>query len=540
MFELVEPTERLARIRVAGVGGAGGNAINRMIDSGLDGVDFIAVNTDLQALHSSRADTVLQIGCVTTRGLGSGGDPDVGRHAVVEDETLVRDALEGSDMVFVTAGMGGGTGTGAAPVVARIARELGALTVGVVTKPFRFEGRVRLRQAEAGLAELRESVDTLIVIPNERLLEVVPPDTSMTEAFRFADTVLYEATRGIHDIIMKPHMVNLDFADVRSVMQGMGVALMGTGKATGENRAEIAARAAISSPLLEDVDIRGAKGVLVNLTSAEVSLKETNAVMSLVQEAAGDQAHIIFGYGIEPDLGDTLQVTVIATGFDRGGVYEPVARPAAAAAPEPEPVVVAETPVDFAEDSDGSSGDETPVLSWDEPVDEPADATIAAVRPDEAPAATGFEAPVLTFVEFEPDFAAADDDSGFAAERDESPADEPAVAPPLLRVMAAAAGSAVPLSVSPMSAAPAAAATTPAWPGMDAPLRFDDEESAVRTPPPAAAGRVARVDSNVVPLHEVRELSERLAPSGRRAAVPVGEASRRDLSEPAYTRKYLD
>ncbi|MDO9695765.1 MAG: cell division protein FtsZ [Candidatus Latescibacteria bacterium] len=542
MFELVEPTERLARIRVAGVGGAGGNAINRMIDSGLDGVDFIAVNTDLQALHSSRADTVLQIGCVTTRGLGSGGDPDVGRHAVVEDETLVRDALEGSDMVFVTAGMGGGTGTGAAPVVARIARELGALTVGVVTKPFRFEGRVRLRQAEAGLAELRESVDTLIVIPNERLLEVVPPDTSMTEAFRFADTVLYEATRGIHDIIMKPHMVNLDFADVRSVMQGMGVALMGTGKATGENRAETAARAAISSPLLEDVDIRGAKGVLVNLTSAEVSLKETNAVMSLVQEAAGDQAHIIFGYGIEPDLGDTLQVTVIATGFDRGGVYEPVARPAAAAAPEPdpEPVVVAQTPVEFAEDPDASSGNETPVLDWDDPVDEPADAALAAVRLDETPAAAAFEAPVLSFVEFEPDFAATAEDSGFAAERDESPADEPAAAPPLLRVMAAAAGSAVPLPVSPLSAAPAAATTTPAWTGMDAPLRFDDEESAVRTPPPAAAGRVARLDSNVVPLREVRELSDRLAPSGRRAAVPVGEASRRDLSEPAYTRKYLD
>jgi hypothetical protein len=376
----------------------------------------------------------------------------------------------------------------------------------VVTKPFRFEGRVRLRQAEAGLAELRESVDTLIVIPNERLLEVVPPDTSMTEAFRFADTVLYEATRGIHDIIMKPHMVNLDFADVRSVMQGMGVALMGTGKATGENRAEVAARAAISSPLLEDVDIRGAKGVLVNLTSAEVSLKETNAVMSLVQEAAGDQAHIIFGYGIEPDLGDTLQVTVIATGFDRGGVYEPVARPAAAAAPDPEPVVVAESPVDFAEDPD----------------------------------VAGIEAPVLSFVEFEPECAAADDNRGFAAEHDEPSADEPVAAPPALRVMAAAAGGAEPLSALPLSAVPAAAATTPVWPGMDAPLRFDDEESAARTPPPDTAGRAARLDSNVVPLHEVRELSDRLAPSGRRAAVPVGEASRRDLSEPAYTRKYLD
>ncbi|MBK6899168.1 MAG: cell division protein FtsZ [bacterium] len=540
MFELVEPTERLARIRVAGVGGAGGNAINRMIDSGLDGVDFIAVNTDLQALHSSRADTVLQIGCVTTRGLGSGGDPDVGRHAVVEDETLVRDALEGSDMVFVTAGMGGGTGTGAAPVVARIARELGALTVGVVTKPFRFEGRVRLRQAEAGLAELRESVDTLIVIPNERLLEVVPPDTSMTEAFRFADTVLYEATRGIHDIIMKPHMVNLDFADVRSVMQGMGVALMGTGKATGENRAEIAARAAISSPLLEDVDIRGAKGVLVNLTSAEVSLKETNAVMSLVQEAAGDQAHIIFGYGIEPDLGDTLQVTVIATGFDRGGVYEPVAKPAAAAAGIPaeaavEPVMTAEAPA--AAEPDAGLTDDGLLEDGEADIAEAAAATpFAAARLDETP--------VLSFVDFEPDFAepAAADETGAedepncedelalepAAGHDDEAASEAEPAPPFLRVMAAAAGTA---------AVSAAAPAAPAWPGTGATLRFDDEEAPA---PAAAVARAARVDSNVVPLHEVRELSERLAPSGRRTAAPVGEASRRDLSEPAYTRKYLD
>ncbi|MDO9170254.1 MAG: cell division protein FtsZ [bacterium] len=528
MFELVEPTERLARIRVAGVGGAGGNAINRMIDSGLDGVDFIAVNTDLQALHSSRADTVLQIGCVTTRGLGSGGDPDVGRHAVVEDETLVRDALEGSDMVFVTAGMGGGTGTGAAPVVARIARELGALTVGVVTKPFRFEGRVRLRQAEAGLAELRESVDTLIVIPNERLLEVVPPDTSMTEAFRFADTVLYEATRGIHDIIMKPHMVNLDFADVRSVMQGMGVALMGTGKATGENRAEVAARAAISSPLLEDVDIRGAKGVLVNLTSAEVSLKETNAVMSLVQEAAGDQAHIIFGYGIEPDLGDTLQVTVIATGFDRGGVYEPVAKPAAVAALAA--AAVDETPVAAEPAAEEPAAAEPAPPAWDAPVDEtigadePAEPSFAAARLDETP--------VLSFVDFEPDFAAA----AFAEEpadgTDEGMPEEAAPAPPILRVMAAAAGAAASSVVLPPAAA--------AWPAADATLRFDDEESDLAAPPPAATGRAARVDSNVVPLHEVRELSDRLAPSGRRTAAPVGEAARRDLSEPAYTRKYLD
>jgi len=324
--------EKLARIRVAGIGGAGGNAINRMIESGLHGVEFVALNTDLQALRQSRADQILQIGGRATRGLGSGGDPQVGRLAVDEDLDTITDALEGSDMVFVTAGMGGGTGTGAAPVVAHIAREQGALTVGIVTKPFRFEGRVRQQQAEAGLAELREAVDTLIVIPNERLLEVVPDGTSMTEAFGFADTVLYEATRGIHDIIMKPHQVNLDFADVRSVMAGMGVALMGTGKASGDDRAESAARKAISSPLLEDVDIAGAKGVLVNLTGGEVGLQETNTVMSLVQEAAGDQAHIIFGYGTDPDLGDTLQVTVIATGFDGTCTYQPVSQVRAPAA----------------------------------------------------------------------------------------------------------------------------------------------------------------------------------------------------------------
>ncbi len=315
MFQLVEPDQSLARIRVVGVGGAGGNAVNRMIEAGLVGVEFIAVNTDLQALHGSLADQTLQIGSEATRGLGSGGNPEVGRQAVEEDLDALREILVGSDMVFVTAGMGGGTGTGAAPVVARTARESGALTVGIVTKPFHWEGRVRMRQAEAGLDELREAVDTLIVIPNQRLLDVVPPSTSMSEAFRIADNVLYEATRSIHDIIMKPHQVNLDFADVRSIMAGMGVALMGTGKATGENRAEEAARQALHSPLLEDVEIRGARGVLVNLSSGDVALQEANTVMTLVQEAAGDQAHIIFGYGTDPELGDTLQVSVIATGF---------------------------------------------------------------------------------------------------------------------------------------------------------------------------------------------------------------------------------
>lgn len=316
MFEFAEDFAEIARIKVAGIGGAGGNAVNRMIQAGLRGVEFLAVNTDIQALRMSDAHQKIQIGARITRGLGSGGDPRIGRKAVEEDEGLLTDALHGSDMVFVTGGMGGGTGTGAAPVIARIARELGALTVGIVTKPFLFEGAVRLRQAEEGVAALRQSVDTLIVIPNERLLKVVPPTTSMTDAFRFADNILYEATRGIYEIIARPNLVNLDFADVRSVMANMGVALMGTGRGSGENRASAAARAAISSPLLEDVDIHGARGVLVNITGADLGIAEVSEAMSLIQDAAGAQAHIIFGYGIDETLGDTLQVTVVATGFD--------------------------------------------------------------------------------------------------------------------------------------------------------------------------------------------------------------------------------
>ncbi|MBC8426340.1 cell division protein FtsZ [bacterium] len=393
-FELVEPMEKLARIKVAGIGGAGGNAINRMIEAGLGGVEFMAVNTDLQALRESRADQVLQIGGLATRGLGSGGDPMVGRQAVDEDLDTIVDSLEGSDMVFVTAGMGGGTGTGAAPVVARLAREQGALTVGIVTKPFRFEGRIRQQQAEAGLAELREAVDTLIVIPNERLLEVVPDGTSMTEAFGFADNVLYEATRGIHDIIMKPHQVNLDFADVRSVMAGMGVALMGTGKASGDDRAEAAARKAIHSPLLEDVDIAGARGVLVNLTGGEVGLRETNTVMSLVQEAAGDQAHIIFGYGTDPELGDTLQVTVIATGFDGDAQYEPVphlrvhtARPEELAAVNRAREASAERP---ALTMAAAAGAESPVAAQTEPAAETSAAPVEVPAPATSPTTMRF------------------------------------------------------------------------------------------------------------------------------------------------------
>ena len=297
MFEYAEEIERLADIKVVGTGGAGGNAVGRMIEAGLTGVEFLAVNTDLQALKESPAHHAMQIGAQLTKGLGSGGLPATGKAAAEEDRETIAAALQGADMVFVTAGMGGGTGTGAAPVIAEIARSQGSLTVGIVTKPFLFEGKVRLEQALEGLERLRESVDTLIVIPNQRLLEVVPPSTSMQEAFRIADNVLYEATRGIFEIISRHDHVNLDFADVRSVMTGMGEAMMGTGRAKGENRAVEAARAAISSPLLEDVDIAGSQAVLVNVLGKEVGLQDTAAAMEFIQDAAGAQAHVIFGYG---------------------------------------------------------------------------------------------------------------------------------------------------------------------------------------------------------------------------------------------------
>ena len=316
MFEYAEEIERLADIKVAGVGGAGGNAVGRMIEAGLAGVEFIAVNTDLQALKDSQAHQTMQIGAQLTKGLGSGGDPARGKAAAEEDCDHIASALNGADMVFVTAGMGGGTGTGAAPIIANIAREQGALTVGIVTKPFSFEGKVRMSQALEGVEELKEAVDTLILIPNQRLLEVVPPNTSMQEAFRIADNVLYEATRGIFEIISRHDHVNLDFADVRSVMKGMGEAMMGTGRAEGENRAVEAAKAAISSPLLENVDINGSKAVLVNVLGREVGLEDTALAMQYIQDAAGPEAHVIFGYGNDDSMGDTLQVSVIATGFN--------------------------------------------------------------------------------------------------------------------------------------------------------------------------------------------------------------------------------
>lgn len=335
-FELDQEPLNLAKIRVIGVGGAGGNAINRMIDAGLGGCDFISANTDLQTLGVSSAGTRLQLGVTVTRGLGSGGNPEIGRRAVEESRELVSEALDGSDMVFVTAGMGGGTGTGAAPVVAEIAKEMGALTVGVVTKPFEFEGRHRMRQATEGLQRLKEAVDTLIVIPNQRLLSIVQKDTTLLEAFRHADDVLLHATRGISDLISVPGLVNLDFADVRSVMSRMGDALMGTGMAEGEDRAAKAARQAVTSPLLEEVSISGAKGVLVNITGGDdLSLTDVNEATSIIYDAAGEDANLFFGAVIDSRHSGTIQVTVIATGIGETGRERLRVEPARVAAAEP-------------------------------------------------------------------------------------------------------------------------------------------------------------------------------------------------------------
>src|SRR3954451_25176197 len=309
----------LAVLKVIGVGGGGTNAVNRMIEAGLTGVEFIAVNTDAQALLMSDADVKIHIGSKVTRGLGAGADPEVGRAAAHETRDELKDALKGADMIFVTAGEGGGTGTGAAPSVAEIGQEIGALTVGVVTKPFAFEGRVRSERAEVGSNQLREHVDTLIVIENDRLLQVVERKTSVVEAFRLADDVLRQGVQGITDLITVPGLVNLDFADVRTIMREAGSALMGIGIATGENRAAEAARAAVSSPLLETA-IDGATGILLNITGpADIGLFEVNEAAEVVTSAADQNANVIFGAVIDDAMGDDIRVTVIATGFVGGG-----------------------------------------------------------------------------------------------------------------------------------------------------------------------------------------------------------------------------
>lgn len=319
---------QFANIKVMGVGGGGNNAINRMIASGVKGVEFCALNTDIQALNVSLADRKLQIGAKLTKGLGGGAIPAVGEQAAKESKEEIEQVLEGADMVFITAGMGGGTGTGAAPVVAKIAKELGALTVGVVTKPFRFEGPVRARQAEEGLRRLGEQVDALIVIPNDKLLQVVEKMTSMLEAFRIADDVLRQGVQGIADLITIPGLINLDFADVKTVMMNSGSAMMGIGRASGDNRATEAANQAISSPLLEET-IHGATGVILNITGGEdLSLHEVHAAADVIYGAVDPDANILFGSVINPDMKDQMMVTVIATGFKRDGV---ISRPSSVA-----------------------------------------------------------------------------------------------------------------------------------------------------------------------------------------------------------------
>ncbi len=312
-----------AKILVIGVGGGGGNAVNTMIAGSLDGVEFVSANTDLQALEANLAPTKIQLGDHLTKGLGAGANPEIGRKSAEESVQMIADTVSGADMVFVTAGMGGGTGTGAAPVIAQIARECGALTVGVVTKPFGFEGKKRNKQATDGIARLEEAVDTLIVIPNNRLLQVVGPNASMIEAFKRADDVLLNAVQGISDLMTVPGLINVDFADVRTIMSNQGRALMGSGTASGKRRAAEAAEMAISSPLLEDVSIHGATGILINITGGpDLGLHEVNEASSLIQEAAHEEANIIFGSVIDPNIGDNVKITVIATGFERRAELE--------------------------------------------------------------------------------------------------------------------------------------------------------------------------------------------------------------------------
>ncbi len=310
-----------ARIKVIGIGGGGGNAVNRMIEAGIEGIEFLVANTDLQALKRSKAPIKIQLGSRLTKGLGAGANPNVGREAALEDTDKIIEVLEGADMVFVTTGLGGGTGTGGAPIIASLATELEALTVAVVTKPFHFEGRRRMQQAEHGLRELRECVDTVITIPNERLLHTVEKDSSLADSFGVADDVLRQAVQGISDLITVPGLINLDFADVKSIMAGMGMALMGAGRARGENRAIEATQQAISSPLLEEATIQGAKGVLINITGGpDLTLYEVNTASTIIREAADEDANIIFGAVIDEDLRDEMKITVIATGFGQEAV----------------------------------------------------------------------------------------------------------------------------------------------------------------------------------------------------------------------------
>jgi len=320
MFEFIEKTGQVAKLKVVGVGGGGCNAINTMIACNLEGVEFIAANTDVQALKNSKASVRLQLGEALTKGLGAGADPHIGKNAALEDIDKIRENLEGADMIFIAAGLGGGTGTGAAPVIAEAAKALGALTVAIVTKPFNFEGKRRRRIAEEGLKELADKVDSLIAIPNQRLISVVERQTSFVESFKMADEVLLHGLKSISDLVTVPGLINLDFADVKTIMSERGMAFMGIGTASGEDRAKEAARKAISSPLLEDISISGARGLLINIAgSSTLSLHEVDEAVSLIQQEAHDDedSNIIFGAVIDDSLGDRIQITVIATGFDR-------------------------------------------------------------------------------------------------------------------------------------------------------------------------------------------------------------------------------
>ncbi|SIP88812.1 cell division protein FtsZ [Marinobacterium stanieri] len=318
MFELVESVTQSALIKVIGVGGGGGNAVQYMVDREVEGVEFICANTDAQALSRNAARTALHIGGDLTKGLGAGANPSIGRQAAIEDRERIAESLAGADMVFITAGMGGGTGTGAAPIVAEVARELGILTVAVVTRPFPFEGRKRMKIAEEGIADLRDAVDSLIIIPNEKLMQVLGKNCTLVNAFSAANDVLKGAVQGIADLITRPGMINVDFADVRTVMSEMGMAMMGSALAKGDNRAEEAAEAAIKSPLLEDIDLRGASGILVNIAAGEdLSLGEFSEVGNIVEQYADEDATIVVGTVIDPSLGEELKVTVVATGLDR-------------------------------------------------------------------------------------------------------------------------------------------------------------------------------------------------------------------------------
>jgi cell division protein FtsZ len=339
MFELMDAHSQSAVIKVIGVGGGGGNAVAHMVNAGIEGVDFICANTDAQALNSARVRTALQIGCNITKGLGAGADPDIGRQAAMEDRDRIQEVIEGADMLFITAGMGGGTGTGAAPIVAQVAKELGILTVAIVTKPFVMEGGKRTLIAEQGISELGKYVDSLITIPNEKLLTVLGAETTLLDAFRSANEVLQGAVQGIAELITCPGLINVDFADVRTVMAEMGMAMMGSGASSGEDRAREAAEAAVSSPLLEDIDLAGANGILVNVTAGmDLSIGEFQEVGNTIKDFASDNATVVIGTVIDPDMGDRIRVTVVATGLGQqamqaGSPMRVVKRPSAAVEP---------------------------------------------------------------------------------------------------------------------------------------------------------------------------------------------------------------